>query len=301
MRLASYSVAGESSWGALVSGGIYDLKSHMPEYDTLRDAIEWQAFEAIDKLIEGDPAPHYSISDVTFDPVIPNARQILCIGLNYEEHRLETRREKQGYPTVFARYAASQVGHGAPILLPPESTMLDYEGELAIVIGKTCRRVPEEDAFSVIAGYACYNDASIRDFQKHTSQFHPGKNFPSTGAFGPWLVTKDEIPDVEQLTIETRLNGQLVQSGTLGNLIYTLPQLVAYCSTFTELRAGDVIVTGTPGGVGMARQPQLWMKAGDDIVVDIKGVGLLSNTVLRESVDEVIDGALVTKDQIRSV
>ncbi len=291
MKLASYKIGGDSSWGVVVPDGIFDLKSRMPEYSTLRDALEWQALDAIKAFIEDAPAPDYALGDLFFEPVIPNPGQILCIGLNYEEHRLETRREKLGYPTIFARFAGSQIGHDQSILLPPESTMLDYEGELAIVIGKTCRRASEEDAFSYIAGYACYNDASIRDFQRHTSQFHPGKNFPATGAFGPWLVTRDEVADVEELSIETRLNGAIVQSGKLSNLIYSLPQLVSYCSIFTELRPGDVIVTGTPGGVGMAHNPQLWMKAGDEIIVDIKGVGTLVNQVADERVGNAFSAA----------
>lgn len=161
--------------------------------------------------------------------------------------------------------------------------MLDYEGELAIVIGQSCRRVPADEAMAVIAGYACYNDGSIRDFQRHTTQFHPGKNWPATGAFGPWLVTPDEVPDPTALMIETRLNGHVVQSGSLNQLIFTLPDLVAYCSTFTELKPGDVIVTGTPGGVGAARKPPLWMKAGDIVEVEVSGIGVLINTVENES------------------
>jgi 2-keto-4-pentenoate hydratase/2-oxohepta-3-ene-1,7-dioic acid hydratase in catechol pathway len=169
------------------------------------------------------------------------------------------------------------------MVLPAASSMFDYEGELAVVIGRRARRVAPEDAAAVIAGYACYNDGSVRDFQRHTHQFHPGKNWPQTGAFGPWLVTADEIGDVGQLTIQTRLNGAVVQQAQLSQLIFDIPSLIAYCSTWTELVPGDVIVTGTPGGVGAARTPPLWMKDGDEVEVEISRVGLLSNVVRLEA------------------
>ncbi|MES2987911.1 MAG: fumarylacetoacetate hydrolase family protein [Pseudomonadota bacterium] len=236
----------------------------------------------LDDLVDATRERDFALEDVRLDPVIPEPGQILCIGLNYEEHRIETRRERSGYPTVFARFGRSQVGDGGDILRPPESAMLDFEGELAIIIGGTVRRCDEASAMNFVAGYACYNDASIRDFQRHTSQFHPGKNFPATGAFGPWMVTTDEVPDYRSLSIQTRLNGEIVQAAGLDQLIFTIPELIAYCSTFTELRAGDVIVTGTPGGVGSGRTPPLWMKAGDVVEVEVSGVGTLRNRVSDE-------------------
>ncbi len=283
MRLCSFTTNAGASWGAVIKEAmIVDLGVRLPTYPTLRAALEAGALDVVRDIVEQCKDGDHSIDTVSFDPVIPDPRQVLCIGLNYESHQIETRREQSGHPTVFARYAQSQVGHRRPMILPPESACLDYEGELAIVIGKTCRRVPVEDAAAVIAGYACYNDGSIRDFQRHTSQFHPGKNWPATGAFGPWLVTSDEVPDPSILTIETRLNGSVVQSAGLDQLIFTLPELIAYCSTFTELRPGDVIVTGTPGGVGMARTPPLWMKPGDVVEVEVSGIGILVNTVESE-------------------
>lgn len=282
MRLISFTTDRGSTWGAVTERGIVDLGARLSGRATLRQAIESGALREARAIVTQATAPDFQLADVRLDPVIPDPGQILCIGLNYDEHRAETRREPTGHPTVFARFARSQVGHGSPIVRPPESTMLDYEGEVAIVIGRRARRVPREDALSIIAGYACYNDASVRDFQRHTSQFHPGKNFPATGAFGPWLVTADDIPDPETLSIETRLNGVVVQSAGLDQMIFNIPELIAYCSTFTELLPGDVIVTGTPGGVGSARTPPLWMKAGDLVEVDVRGLGLLSNAIVDE-------------------
>lgn len=283
MQLLSFSTDKGASWGAVLGDGVIDLGARLSAYPTLRSVLEAQALPLAHSIVEARPQADHRLDHVRFEPVIPDPSQILCIGLNYEEHRVESRKERSGHPTVFARYAASQVGHLQPMILPSESTMFDYEGELAIVIGRDCRRIPEDDAMSVIAGYACYNDGSIRDFQRHTTQFHPGKNWPRTGAFGPWLVTPDEIPDPTALTIQTRLNGQIVQSGGLDQLIFTLPELIAYCSTFTELKAGDIIVTGTPGGVGAARKPPLWMRAGDIVEVEVSGVGVLINTVANEN------------------
>jgi len=283
MRLASFSAHGVASWGVAVADGVIDAGKRLEGLPTLREVLVGNCLHEVAALVEAGLGADFSLDEIRFDPVLPDPGMILCIGLNYEEHRVETKRERSGYPTVFSRFPRSQVGHENPMLLPPESTMFDYEGELAIVIGKTCRRVTVEDAMSVVAGYSCYNDGSIRDFQRHTSQFHPGKNWPATGAFGPWLVTADEIVDHTKLTIETRLNGQIVQSAGLDQLIFTLPELIAYCSTWTELRPGDVIVTGTPGGIGSARTPPLWMAAGDLVEVDIPGVGLLANRIEHEA------------------
>lgn len=283
MRLISFTTEQGSTWGAIADQGIVDLGARLAGAATLRQAIESDGLSEARTVLAQNPRPDFQLAQVRLDPVIPDPGQILCIGLNYDEHRAETRREHTGHPTVFARFARSQVGHGSPIVRPPESTMLDYEGEVAIVIGHKARRVSRENALSVIAGYACYNDASMRDFQRHTSQFHPGKNFPATGAFGPWLVTADEIPDPEVLSIETRLNGTVVQSAGLDQMIFNIPELIAYCSTFTELLPGDVIVTGTPGGVGSARTPPLWMKAGDLVEVEVRGIGLLTNQIVDEN------------------
>ena len=281
MKLISFVKEGTPGWGALLDGGVVDLSRRLPEYPTLKSAIEAQAMDRIRPIVDG-ASSDIDMGSFEYAPAIPEPGMIICIGLNYEEHRSETKRERANYPTVFARFARTQIGHEEPMLLPAESTMLDFEGELALVIARDCRRVPADDAMSVIAGYACYNDASIRDYQRHTSQFHPGKNWPSTGAFGPVLVTADEISDPTELGIKTRLNGETVQEGRLDQLIFSIPELIAYCSTWTQLRAGDVIVTGTPGGVGAARTPPLWMKPGDLVEVEIDRVGLLRNPIVAE-------------------
>jgi 2-keto-4-pentenoate hydratase/2-oxohepta-3-ene-1,7-dioic acid hydratase in catechol pathway len=196
----------------------------------------------------------------------------------------ETGRTVTEHPTFFARFPDSQVGQGQPLLKPIESDDFDYEGELAVIIGKGGRRIAKENALAAIAGYSCYNEGSIRDWQRHTSQFIAGKTFFQTGSFGPWLVTADEIPDPASLTLETRLNGAVVQRSTTDLLITDIPALISYCSTIFPLSPGDVIVTGTPGGVGAKRKPPLWMKDGDIVEVEISGIGTLSNPVVAERI-----------------
>ncbi|MCE6076626.1 fumarylacetoacetate hydrolase family protein [Agrobacterium vitis] len=280
MKFVSFTRLGRAGFGAVVGGGIVDLTGRL-SYDclSLKQAI-------LDDLLEiaadyaGDRKPELAFSDVTLLPVIPDPSKILCIGVNYVAHREETKRPEVGHPTVFIRFADSQIGHGQPMIKPSQSDCLDFEAELAVIIGRGGRNITEEDAMQHIAGYSCYHDGSVRDWQRHSSQFTPGKNFPATGAFGPALVTPDEIEDYTQLSITGRLNGQVVQQATLADLIFPIPALIAYLSAFTPLSAGDVIVTGTPGGVGERREPPLYMKAGDVFEVDIPGVGLLANPVI---------------------
>jgi 2-keto-4-pentenoate hydratase/2-oxohepta-3-ene-1,7-dioic acid hydratase in catechol pathway len=207
---------------------------------------------------------------------------VLCIGINYATHVRETGREMPTYPMIFTRFADSQVAHLQPIIRPKASHKLDFEGELAVVIGKTARHVKAEDALEYVAGYACYNDGSVRDWQKHTIQFVPGKNFPCTGGFGPWLVTCDEIGDPQDLELTTRLNGQVMQHTRTSDMIFDVRHLIEYCSTFTELAPGDVIVSGTTGGVGAFREPPVWMKPGDTVEVEISGIGILRNSIADE-------------------
>ncbi len=222
-------------------------------------------------------------ADITWLPVIPNPDKILCIGLNYEMHRKETGRAEVDNPTVFGRFANSQTGHLTNIIRPKVSTHLDFEGELAIIIGKPGRYISQADAWSHIAGYACYNEGSVRDFQRHTHQFTPGKNFPETGGFGPWMMTPDELGDVAPLRLQTRVNGQVVQDATIDQMIFDIPRQIEYCSSFTRLEPGDVIATGTPGGVGAKRTPPLWLKPGDIVEVEIDRLGVLRNGVADEA------------------
>jgi 2-keto-4-pentenoate hydratase/2-oxohepta-3-ene-1,7-dioic acid hydratase in catechol pathway len=214
--------------------------------------------------------------------VIPNPDKILCVGINYVDHQAETGQAKPERPVIFTRFANSQVGHGQPMIRPRVSEKFDFEGELAVVIGRPGRHIIESEALSYVIGYACYNDGSVRDWQRHTTQFTPGKNFIGTGAFGPWLVTADEATGIANASISTRLNGEEVQQARTSEMVFSIPELIAYISTFTELVPGDVISTGTPGGVGAARKPPLWMKPGDVVEVAIEGIGVLRNSVMAE-------------------
>jgi 2-keto-4-pentenoate hydratase/2-oxohepta-3-ene-1,7-dioic acid hydratase in catechol pathway len=219
------------------------------------------------------------LTSITFLPVIPNPDKILCAGSNYDEHRLEAGRLRSSHPGIFLRLASSVTGHDTPIHLSRVSNDLDYEGELAVIIGKPGRYIKEEAALDHVAGYSCYNDGSFRDWQRHTHQITPGKNFPASGALGPFLVTADEIQDLSALRLQTRLNGTVMQSATIGAMIFSIRQLIAYSSGFTTLAVGDVIATGTPGGVGFTRNPPVFMKEGDVIEVEIDSIGILRNHI----------------------
>lgn len=282
MKFVTFEVDGRESWGVLDGGAVRDLgRLHGPAIPTLKAAIAGPGLAALGRM--ADAAPWIDAAVVTWRPVVPDPGKIFCVGHNYESHRQETARAKVGHPSIFTRFADSLTAHKGPIIRPRSSTMLDYEGELAIIIGKGGRHIAEDQAMAHIAGFACANDASVRDWQWHTQQFTPGKNFPSTGALGPWLVTPDEIGDLDAVTVTTRLNGEVMQHASLADLIFPLPTIIAYLSGFTPLSPGDVILTGTPGGVGAKREPPVWMKTGDVVEVDIAGVGLLSNTVADEA------------------
>lgn len=282
MKFASFIVQGRTTYGVVEADQVIDLESVKPIFGTdLKQAI------AINRLGELTPAvlaplPRVALADVTFLPVIENPGKVLCIGINYATHVRETGREMPTYPMIFTRFADSQVAHLQPIIRPKASHKLDFEGELAVVIGKTARHVKAADALEYVAGYACYNDGSVRDWQKHTIQFVPGKNFPRTGGFGPWLVTCDEIGDPQDLELTTRLNGQVMQHTRTSDMIFDVRHLIEYCSTFTELAPGDVIVSGTTGGVGAFREPPVWMKPGDTVEVEISGIGILRNSIADE-------------------
>lgn len=218
--------------------------------------------------------------DIEYLPTITRPDKILCVGLNYRAHQEETGRGGEGYPTIFVRFATAQMGHEQPMVRPLESQTLDFEGEIAMIIGQPGRRIPREDALSHVAGFAIYNDGSVREYQRQTSQFTPGKSFSATGGFGPWMMTPDEIGDLSEMEITTRLNGEVMENAKAGLLVHGFAELIEYCSTFTELVAGDVIVTGTPGGVGGARTPPVFMDEGDVIEVEVKPIGTLRNTIV---------------------
>ncbi|VVE90557.1 fumarylacetoacetate hydrolase family protein [Pandoraea bronchicola] len=281
MKFISFTRQGKAGFGVVRNEAVVDLGARLGLVD-LGAALRAHGMDALKDVAQKHEADFALASIDAYRPVVADPNKVLCAGLNYDEHVRETKRERTERPTIFMRYAESQVGHEQPILLPPESERLDYEGEIAIVIGRAGRRISEEDAFSYIAGFACYNDGSIRDWQTHTSQWGPGKNFQATGAFGPTLVSADEIGENEVLTLETRLNGQVVQHATTDMLIFSIPTLIAYCSTFTKLQPGDVIVTGTPGGVGAKRNPPLFMKDGDVVEVEVSKLGILRNPIRAE-------------------
>ncbi|MBI0093930.1 5-oxopent-3-ene-1,2,5-tricarboxylate decarboxylase [Gilliamella apicola] len=279
MKLVSYLVSGRASFGLLTQNGIVDLKEKLGnKYPDLKSLLADSEGLAVAKTYLDAPSD-IDEQDITYLPVIPNPNKILCVGMNYAEKRAEFN-ETSSAPTLFVRFPDSQTGHKTNIIKPAITNELDYEGELAIIIGKEGFRIKPEEALSHVAGYSCYMDGSIRDWQY--TWFTAGKNWPSTGAFGPCITTSDEIPDPTVLSLTTYLNGQEMQHDCIKNLVHTVPELISYISTFTRLSPGDVILTGSPGGVGKKRNPPVFMKDGDKIEVEITGIGRLTNYVVAE-------------------
>jgi 2-keto-4-pentenoate hydratase/2-oxohepta-3-ene-1,7-dioic acid hydratase in catechol pathway len=278
MKLASYTSAGRASWGVIVDDGIVDMGSHYP---TLRAAIAARALDEIAALAK-KAKPSLVLSAVTLLPPVPDAEKLLCAGKNYRGHVAEGGAPLPEKPSLFLRLNNSMVGHGSNIVRSKLSPDYDFEGELAVIIGTGGRHIPQAEGLSHIAGYSIINEACFRDVQfKHS--LTAGKNFFASGGFGPWMVTADEVGDPTQLMLHTRLNGQEVQHTKTDDLIFDIPYLIAYISGFTPLAPGDVIATGTPEGVGFARKPPLWMKAGDVVEVEISKIGLLRNKVVDEA------------------
>lgn len=282
MRIASFRSQAGESYGLVANGGIVDagqrLRSRFPSILSILQAGALDELKAF-----AGSKPDCSFEETQLLPPIPAPRKILCIGLNYRAHRQETGAKDTAYPTVFTRFADSCVGHREPLVRPIDSGKFDYEGELAVIVGKRARRVQASQALDSVAGYACFNDGSIRDWQMHSSQYTPGKNFLSSGSFGPWMVTSDEVPDPANLTLSTRLNGREMQHSSTGDMIFDIPSLLAYITTWTQLEAGDVIATGTPSGVGGFRNPPIFMKPGDVVEVEISSIGVLRNPVVAGS------------------
>jgi 2-keto-4-pentenoate hydratase/2-oxohepta-3-ene-1,7-dioic acid hydratase in catechol pathway len=282
MKFVSFEVNGRASYGLLRGEEVVDLGKRLGERaPTLKALIATGELQA-EASRYATAAADLRLSELRLLPVVPQPNTIACVGHNYEEHRVETQRDPTEHPSIFFRHPDSLQGSGRPLLRPRESTQLDYEGELAIVIGKPGRRIAESDAWQHVAGVACFNDGSVRDWQHHTRQFGPGKNFAKTAGFGPCLVTLDELPADRVVELSTRVNGQVVQHASTDQMIFPIPRLIAYVSTFMTLVAGDVIVTGTPGGVGVKRSPPLWLKPGDTVEVEISSVGLLANSIEQE-------------------
>ena len=281
MRWLSFYHNQELTFGYVTSDGegVVDVGSGS-DFASLRDVLEAGALSSLPREC-GDSAD-IALQDLDYAPTITNPKKILCVGLNYKAHQEETGRGGEGFPTIFVRFAAAQVAHQKPMIRPKESQSLDFEGEIAMIIGRPGRRIDRESALSHVAGFGIYNDGSVRDYQRHTSQFTPGKNFACTGGFGPWMMTSDEIGDLSEMEITTRLNGEVMQNAKADLLVHGFEELIEYCSTFVELEPGDVIVTGTPGGVGAARNPPMFMDEGDLIEIEVAPIGTLSNKVERE-------------------
>jgi 2-keto-4-pentenoate hydratase/2-oxohepta-3-ene-1,7-dioic acid hydratase in catechol pathway len=279
MAFVSFIAEGRTTYGIARPDGVFDLGRRIGAVlPDLRSLLTAQSLGLATSL----PAPtttDYATGQFTYLPLLPNPSKILCVGLNYEEHRVETGRKKADHPTLFTRFADTLTAHDTPMLLPSSSSAFDYEGELAVIIGKHGFHVPEDQAMDIVAGYSIFNDGSIRDWQRHTNQFTPGKNFPSTAGFGPTLIPKEDAGPLAQKSIQTHLNGQLVQSSHLGDMIFSIAKVIAYITAFTPLAPGDVIATGTPGGVGFMREPPLFLRHGDTVTVTIEGIGTLTNTI----------------------
>ncbi|WP_213955928.1 fumarylacetoacetate hydrolase family protein [Variovorax sp. dw_954] len=279
MKLVSFQHAGQATYG-VVQGDRYlqPPAKFLSRFPDLASVLRADALVELEKAVAADGTAIQPSATQAL-PVIPNPGKLICVGLNYKTHVAETKRADSEYPSLFLRFNDTLAANEDVVLRPSFSERFDWEGELAFVIGKGGRHIPKAQAFEHIAGYACFNDISVRDWQRHTHQFTPGKNFPGTGPFGPYLLTRDEVPDVTQLALETRVNGAVMQKATLGDLIFDIPVLVEYISRFTPLSPGDVIATGTPGGVGDRREPPLYMKDGDVVEVEITGLGVLRNRI----------------------
>lgn len=285
MRFVTFEDAGNERLGAVVDGEIADLSGVSGLSGSLLGTVQVgePAFAAAQNALRA--AARRPLEGTKLLPVIPRPGKIICLGLNYAEHAAEGGREKPDYPNFFMRCATTLIGHGEAIIRPRVSEQLDFEAELAAVIGRRVpRHVAKTDALSYVAGYACFNDASVRDYQRRTPQWTIGKNFDATGPFGPVFVTADELPaGAAGLKIESRLNGEVMQSANTRDMIFPVDETIMLLAQCMTLEPGDVLVMGTPAGVGFARTPPVWMKAGDTIEVEIEGVGLLSNPVADEA------------------
>jgi 2-keto-4-pentenoate hydratase/2-oxohepta-3-ene-1,7-dioic acid hydratase in catechol pathway len=279
VKLVSYRHDGRASFGAVVADRIAPLAD--AEAPTLRAALSTGGVDGLARRLE-NAVPGPALADVELLPPVPDPDKILCVGVNYKEHAAEAGLSAPSRPAFFVRFPGSLVGSGQPVVAPSVSEQFDYEGELAVVIGRPVFRAGPRDAASAIAGYTCFADNAVRDWQKHTTQATAGKNFRRSGACGPWLTTADEVADPTALSVVTRHNGEEVQRGTVADFCFGLDELISYVSTWAELLPGDVIATGTPAGVGLFRCPPRWLRPGDRLEVEIAGVGLLANDVTED-------------------
>jgi 2-keto-4-pentenoate hydratase/2-oxohepta-3-ene-1,7-dioic acid hydratase in catechol pathway len=280
MKLASYLADDSPAYGVVAGDRVITVSKALGRtYPSLRQALTPEGLAMIRKA--ADARPDHKLSDLRFLPAVPDPGKILCAGINYRAHAAETGRDLPPRPSLFARFADTLVGHDGAMVRPKISPQFDFEGELAVVIGRPGRYIRPEHALDHVAGYTIFVDGSVRDYQKLSVT--AGKNFPATGPLGPWIVTADEIPDPHRLTLTTRLNGEIMQRSGTDILIHDVPALIAFCSEFTPLAPGDIIATGTPEGVGHRRTPPVWMQAGDVLEVEITGIGTLRSRIVEEA------------------
>jgi 2-keto-4-pentenoate hydratase/2-oxohepta-3-ene-1,7-dioic acid hydratase in catechol pathway len=285
MKLLSYEVSGAPGYGVLAGNGIVDLTRRLGRrFPTLRDLLAGDGLKQAAELVAATQ-PDFGCDQIKLQLPVPSPEKILCVGVNYPERNAEYRDNSalQERPSLFLRVPRSFVAHGAHLIRPPESQKLDYEGEVVVVIGRGGRRIPQEKAFDHVAGLTIMNEGTIRDWIRH-AKFNntQGKNWESSGAIGPWMVTLDEIANLAETVISTRVNGELRQRDKLGNMLFSIPYLISYISTFIGLAPGDLIATGTPTGAGVRMEPPCFLVPGDIVEVEVSGVGTLSNQVADE-------------------
>lgn len=276
---------GAESFGAVAGDGVVDLAPRLPDHATLRALIAAGALGAAEAAASSAEGADFQLADVTLAKPVPFPEKTLCIGVNYVNRNAEYQDDSDlpKYPSIFMRTPGSLVAHGAPLIRPPESEQLDYEGEIAIIVGKAGRRIPRAEARNHIAGLTCFNEGTIRDWLRH-GKFNvtQGKNFERTGSIGPWMVTADEFDSFDDLRVTTRVNGEVRQDDTTASLLFPFDYLIEYVSTFTALTPGDVISTGTPTGAGARFDPPIWLRPGDTVEVEVQGVGTLANPIADE-------------------
>ncbi len=280
MRFASFLHQGREGYGVVEGGHVVNLRD---EIATLREALDIWGSDGFVERARAAKGSRVPLSAIAWLPPVTNPDKCVCVGLNFYDHAKEAKMAVPSNPSLFVRFPSSQVGHGVPVVRPRASPQFDYEAELAVVIGRRGRHVSEARAQEHVFGYSCFAENSVRDWQMHGRQATAGKNFLASGAFGPWIVTPDEAGPVEKMDVIGRLNGKELQRDSCANMIFSVARTIAYVTTFTELLPGDVLVMGTPAGVGFTRTPPLWLVAGDRFEVEITGVGTLTNPVVDES------------------
>lgn len=286
MKFVSFEIDSNATFGAVTDSGVVDLGKRHGELSDLRDAIRNERLDEL-AIEASDASPDYALTDITYLPTIPNPEKVICIGVNYANRNAEYKDGSSApkYPSVFMRTRESLVGHKQPILDPPESDQLDYEGEIVMVIGKEGRRIPEDKAHEYVAGLTIMNEGSLRDFLRHAKfNVTQGKNFEKSGALGPWLVTQNDVDPFGELQVLTRVNGEERQNDVTSNLMFPFRYLISYLSTFYRLKPGDVVATGTPNGAGARFDPPKYLRDGDVVEVEVPGIGILSNRVTTEAV-----------------